>query len=85
MLAKMSLEERDSFLRNERLALLTQAYGPINATLICPHCGAAGNVRSQQAIRESTSVTGSIAKIETSHHSEATQRYCDHCKTKWLV
>ena len=85
MLASLSPEERQAFLLREHLIRLIKLYGPINPALLCPHCGFNGCVRSQSVVRQSTSVSGTFAKIETVHSANVTQRFCDNCSTQWDI
>lgn len=60
-------------------------YGKLNTNLLCPHCQNRGSVRTMPVKRETRSLSGNLAKIETKHTRNVNQFHCDICEITWDV
>ena len=80
-LSAMSEADRVEFLVAER-------WGKKNEHIVCPHCQTKGNVRNKatSAVQTSTSQTGNILKINTTHSvtTRGTQFSCGTCEVTWV-
>ena len=70
------------------------AYGKINAALICPHCQTKGQVRTKPVKRKKGISGGKVAAAVLispvtllatgiSRKEQATQAHCDQCSSTW--
>ena len=67
----------------------TLIYGPVNATLVCPHCQIRGNVHVKKIMKVITS-TGKIGGIlktnmENTTKNLVTQHHCEQCTSTWEI
>lgn len=83
MLDRMTPEERAEHEKLRQEQARTGLYGPLNQYLVCPHCATLGQVRSKAAVRSTTAVTNTIAKVSATTDRDVTQRHCDKCQTTW--
>lgn len=60
-------------------------YGAVVPQLVCPHCAVVGHVRSKAAVRSTTSVTNTIAKVSATTQQQVTRRHCDNCQSTWDI
>ena len=74
--------------------VLDRSRGPINAQLVCSHCGEQGHVRTKRAtVKTGISgakatgalLTGGVSVLATglSRKQKVTQAYCGHCESEW--
>jgi transcription elongation factor Elf1 len=93
-ISKMSPDERAAMLAKRDDALAKLKWGPRNPKLICPHCQAQGQVRTQDIqVKKGVSggkataavLTGGLSLLATglSRKQAATQAHCDNCGSDW--
>ena len=85
MLARSTPEERARHERARQEQVNTVLFGAVVPQLVCPHCTVAGQVRSKVAVRSTTSVTNTIAKVSATTNQQVTQRHCDNCQSTWDI
>lgn len=93
-LSKMSSTERDAYIERKRDAAAALTWGPVNSSLVCPHCQARGKVRTKSLrVKKGLSgakatgavLTGGVSLLATglSRKEATTQAHCDRCNSTW--
>jgi hypothetical protein len=94
-LAQMSPEEREKYLAEQQDQQLTLQWGPLNPSMICPHCQEKGKIRTKQVVQKkgisgakatAAILTGGLSVLATglSRKEGFTQAQCGNCKNTWL-
>lgn len=90
----MRPDERQKFIEDQQLSLLTKQYGQLNPAMICPHCQEKGKIR-QKAVTQKKGISGgkaaaavftsgvSMLATGLSRKEKLTDAYCGNCKSRW--
>ena len=69
-------------------------YGPINPSMVCPHCQTKGNIRTK-SVKQKKGISGgkavgailtvgfSLLAVGLSRKEKMTQAHCDNCNSTW--
>jgi hypothetical protein len=90
----MSPEERAAYLIRQQNARDNEVFGPVNAAMVCPHCGTRGNVRTKLVSRKkgisggkatAAIMTGGVSMLATglSRKEQFTSAFCGYCRNRW--
>ena len=79
---------------NREAAQHLAAFGPVNPTLVCPHCQKTGRVRTKEVKQKKgisgakatgAVLTGGLSMLATglSRKEALTEAHCDNCGSTW--
>jgi len=80
----------------QKRAADTAQYGPVNSSLVCPHCQASGGVRTK-AVKKKQGISGakatgavltagfSVLATGLSKKGEMLQCHCSNCSVTWHI
>ena len=92
--AQMSPAERSQYREAKLDAQLAFEWGPVNPSMICPHCQEKGKTRTKHVVQKkgisggkaaAALVTGGLSVLATglSRKEGLTQAHCDACQNTW--